>query len=317
MARCRIRTQPARPAGDAVNRAAGLTLVEVLIAMLLILIVIAGSLAFVARGRAAQRTGESLAQLEEALDVAFVVLVDEIRLAGYLGLAPPSAAVAGASGAGTPESPGLEVAGSCGASLAHDLAIPLVAADATFEVAPGMTIGCRPSPAGRRIPASDTLILRHARPAASAPEAGRLQLETNLRTAALSADGLGRLGADTRWHDLEVGIYYVSADSTGRDGWPSLRRKRLVGGTRPAFQDEELVSGIADLQVEIGLDDPADADTAVDRWVTPAEPRQDGIARALRVELEARSDIAEPSQPGGFRRKRVSRVIEMRNGGFR
>lgn len=314
MARGRLRTEPARPAGDTVNRAAGLTLVEVLIAMLLVLVVIAGSLAFVARGRAAQQSGQSLAQLEESLDAAFVVLVDEIRLAGYLGLAPPSGAVEGASDTGTPESPGLEVAGTCGASLAHDLAIPVVAADAAYEAMPGITIGCRPSPAGRRIPSSDTLIVRHAGKDAAAAEAGRLQLETNLRTAALAADGLGRLGADARWHDLEVGIYYVSADSTGRDGWPSLRRKRLVGGARPAFQDEELVSGIADLQVQIGLDDPADADAAIDRWITPAEPRHGGIARALRVELEAQSDVAEPSQSGGFRRKRVSRVIEMRNG---
>jgi hypothetical protein len=297
-----------------VNRAAGLTLVEILVAMLIVLVVIAGSLAFVARGRAAQRGGESLARIEESLDAAFVVLVEEIRLAGYLGLAPPSAGVDGASAAGTPEIAGLEVAGNCGASLAHDLAMPVVAADAAFDAAPGLSIGCRPSPAGRRIPSSDTLILRHAGSNASAPEPGRLQLESNLRTAVLAADGLGRLGPDARWHDLEVGIYYISADSTGRAGWPSLRRKRLVGGTRPAFQDEELVSGIADLQVEIGLDDPADADTAIDRWITPAEPRLDGIARALRVELEARSDIAEPSLPGGVRRKRVARVIHLRNG---
>lgn len=316
MACRRIRTEPARPAGDPVNRAAGLTLIELLIAMVLVLLVIAGSLALVARGRSAQRGGESLAQLEESLDAAFVVLVEEIRLAGYLGLAPPSRVVEGASDAGTPEAPGLEVAGACGASLAHDLARPVVAADAAYEVAPGLPIGCRPGPAGRRIASSDTLILRHAGSDASVPEPGRLQLETNLRSATLVTDGLGRLGADTRWHDLEVGIYYVSADSTGRDGWPSLRRKRLVGGTRPAFQDEELVSGISDLQVQIGLDDPADPDSAIDRWITPAEPRVEGIARALRVELEARSDIAEPWQPGGFRRKRVSRVIEMRNGGI-
>ena len=296
------------------KRAAGLTLVEVLIAMLLVLVVIAGSLAFVARGRAAQRSGESLARLEESLDAAYVVLVEEIRMAGYLGLAPPSGGVDGASKAGTPEQPGLEVAGACGASLAHDLMMPVVVADGAYEAAPGLPIGCRASPTGRRVASSDTLILRRAGNDASAPEPGRLQLETNLRKAVLVADGLGRLGPDARWHDLEVGIYYISADSTGRDAWPSLRRKRLVGGARPAFQDEELVNGIADLQIEIGLDDPADPDTAVDRWITPGEPRLDGVARALRVEVEARSDIAEPSQPGGVRRKRVSRVIELRNG---
>jgi len=295
------------------NRSTGLTLVEMLVAMLLVLAILAGSLAFVARGRAAQRSGDSLAALDETLDAAFSVLVEEIRLAGYLGLAPPASRVIGSSAAGTPESPGLEVAGNCGASLAHDLAFPIVAADGAFEMAPGLPIGCRPGPDGRRIVRSDTLILRHASSDPQRPEPGRLQLESTLRAAALVADGLGRLAADARWHNLEVGAYYVSADSTGRTAWPSLRRKRLVGGTRPAFQDEELVSGIADMQFEIGLDDPADADAAVDRWVTPAQPWQQAMPRALRVTLEAVSEIAEPSLPGGFRRKRVARVVELRN----
>ncbi|HEX9707674.1 MAG TPA: PilW family protein, partial [Steroidobacteraceae bacterium] len=170
---------------------------------------------------------------------------------------------------------------------------------------------------GRHAPNADTLVVRHAAAVDTRPQSGRLQLETNLRTAALSASGIGTLGTDARWHDLEVGIYYISADSTGRRDWPSLRRKRLVGGTRPAFQDEELVSGIADMQIEIGVDDPADADTAVDRWIRPGEPRPEDSIRALRLELEALSDVPEPAQPGMSRRKRVARVIELRNHGAR
>ena len=297
------------------NRAAGLTLVEVLVALMLVLVVLAGSLAFVARGRDAQRVGESLARIEEQIDAAVVVLVDEIRGAGYLGLAPPTSTVVGASAAGTSEHAGLEVAGSCAPSLAHDLAVPVAAIDGAYEAAPGLPLGCRANPGGRAVPGSDVLILRHAAAEASRPEPGRLQLETNLRTARLAADGRGMLGVDARWHDLEVSAFYVSADSTGRGGWPSLRRKRLVGGTRPAFQDEELVSGIADLQIEIGLDDPADPDTAVDRWIRPGAGQRDGVPRALRLQVEARSDIAEPSQPGGSRRKRIARVVELRNKG--
>lgn len=297
------------------NRASGLTLVEILIAMLIVLLVIAGSTAFVARGRAAHRTGESLAQLEESLDAAFTVLVDEIRLAGYLGLAPPASAVGGASALGTAELPGLAVAGACEKSLAHDLASPLMITNAAYDAAPGIPVRCRANPDGRRVAQADTLVVRHAAADASRPQAGRLQLQTNLRSATLAADGLGILGEDARWHDLEVGVYYISADSTGRNGWPSLRRKRLVGGTRPAFQDEELVSGIADMQIEIGLDDPADADTAVDRWIPPGDPLLGGTTRALRLELEARSDVPELSQPDMSRRKRVSRIVELRNHG--
>ena len=79
------------------SREAGLTLVEILVAMLLVLGVIAASTSFVVRGRAAHRTGEALAQLEESLDAAFSLLVDEIRLAGYLGLASPATMVAGST----------------------------------------------------------------------------------------------------------------------------------------------------------------------------------------------------------------------------
>jgi type IV pilus assembly protein PilW len=295
------------------KRAAGLSLIELMVAMAIVLLVVAGSTAFVTRGRAAHRTSESLAQLEESLDAGFALLVDEIRLAGYLGLAPPGSAVTGSSALGSAERPDLAVSGSCGRSLALDLDTAIAAVDGAYAAAPGVALGCRPSPDGRSMPGSDTLILRHASAEATRAQAGRLQLEANLRAAALAANGVATLGTGARWHDLEVGVYYVSLDSTGRANWPSLRRKRLVGGTRPAFQDEELVSGVTDLQVRVGLDDPADADTTVDRWIAPGEPPGAGTPRALRIELEAMSDVAEPGLAGANRRKRVSRVVELRN----
>jgi type IV pilus assembly protein PilW len=297
------------------RRCAGLTLVEILVAMTLVLVVIAGSTTFITRGRAVHRTSESIARLEEALDAALALLVDEIRLAGYLGLAAPRSLVDGASALGRPERADLVVAGSCGPSLAHDLAVPIGVVDGAYAAAPGLAIGCRPSPDGRAVGNADTLVIRHAGAGAVPAQAGRLQLETNLRSAALSANGSATLGPDARRHDLEVGIYYVSRDATGRRDWPSLRRKRLVGGTRPAFQDEELVSGIADLQIMLGLDDPADADTAIDRWIRPGEPMNGATPRALRIELEAKSDVPERDQPGQTRSKRVSRVVELRNAG--
>lgn len=297
------------------KRAAGLTLIEVMVAMTLVLVVVAGAVTFMTRGRAAHRTGESIARLEEALDAGFSLLVDEIRLAGYLGLAAPRSPVTGASPLGAPERVDLAVTGGCGASLAHDLNAPLVVVDGAYAAAPGVALGCRPSPDARAMPGTDTLVLRHASAEAAPAQAGRLQLETNLRGALLAANGAATLGPEARRHDLEVGVYYVSLDSTGRRDWPSLRRKRLVGGTRPAFQDEELVSGIADLQVLLGLDDAADPDGAVDRWISPGETSDGATLRALRIELEAVSEIPERDQPGLARRKRVSRVVELRNSG--
>ena len=295
------------------RRSAGLTLVEVMIAMLLVLVVSAAALAFVARGRDAQRASESLARLEETLDEAFALLADEIRLAGYLGLAAVGTAVAGARPVGDPEPVDLAVAGGCAPSLALDVAVPVTASDGDYRIAPDLPIGCRPAPRGRHVTGSDVLILRHAAALEAAPAAGRMQVESSLRAARLATDGDPRLGAGARWHDLEVGVYYVSADSTGRDGWSSLRRKRLVGGIRPAFQDEELVAGIADLQLELGFDDAGDGDTAVDRWATPGDAVAGATLRAVRLTLEAQSDVAESGQPVRSRHKRASRVIGLRN----
>ena len=297
------------------NRAAGISLVEMLIAMLIVLVVTSGALALVARGRSAQRTGESLSRLEETLDAAFVILADDIRAAGYLGLAPPGSVVAGATAAGSPEPADLAVAGNCVSSLAHDVAIPVSGADGAWVAAPAVPLACRPSPNGRQLPGSDALILRAARAEETRPAAGRLQVESNLRSAALRTDGVARLGARSRWHDLEVGVYYVSADSTGRPGIPSLRRKRLVGGARPAFQDEELVSGISDLQLAFGVDDAVDPDDIVDRWVAPGTPAGGTRLRAVRLELAAVSDVEDVTLPARARLKRVSRVVEIRNGG--
>lgn len=297
------------------NQQAGLTLVEILVAMIIVLLVIAASTAFVTRGRASHRTSEALSRIEESLDAGFSLLADEIRLAGYLGLAPPATAVAGSSMLGSAERPDLAVSGGCVTSLALDLATPVVAVNSAYAAAAGVPLGCRASPDGRPAPATDTLILRHASAEPGRAQAGRLQLETSLRSAVLVADGVATIGTGARWHDLEVGVYYVSRDSTGRRNWPSLRRKRLVGGMRPAFQDEELVSGIADIQVTIGLDDPTDPDAAVDRWIIPGEPTGGGTPRALRIELEAQSDVTEPGLPGMIRRKRASRVVELRNSG--
>jgi hypothetical protein len=67
--------------------------------------------------------------------------------------------------------------------------------------------------------------------------------------------------------------------------------------------------------VTVGLDDPADADSAVDRWIAIGEPSAGATPRALRVELEARSELPERDQPDMSRRKRVARVIELRNSG--
>ena len=102
--------------------AKGFTLVELMIATLLVALGLASSLSLVARGRGAYRSVEARMQLEETARVALDVLSHEIRMAGYLGLAAPGSAVAGSTMIGTDAPPDLVVAGDCVDALALDLA---------------------------------------------------------------------------------------------------------------------------------------------------------------------------------------------------
>lgn len=305
-------------------RPRGITLVELLVATTLMLLAFAGALALLAATRAAWGMGEREAALQETGRAALEVIVADLRLAGHLGLAPPGTPVEGARPLGEPEPEGLAVGGRCGDSLAHDLARPVAAGDGRYALPPFVTLGCAAGPAGRAVPGSDTLVLRHAGGDAVATDAGRLQLESTRRAVRLLADGTRRLGGDSRVSNLQASVYYVSADSTGVAGWPSLRRKRLVGGTRPAFEDEEILAGVADLQVEYGLADaapgyvdpaglPADARIASLRlWLLLASDRPE--ARELALPALTYANRHWPAERSRFRRVLVSRTVALRNG---
>lgn len=312
-------------------RPAGFTLVEVMVATLLAVLAIGSALSVVARGRGTYRTVESQARMEEAAHAALDLLGSEIHLAGYLGLAPPGTPVAGSTPVGSSAPPDLAAMGGCVASLAVDLAVPVGGADGALAAAAGTPLGCRASPQGRSVAGADTLVLRHASAAAARPEAGRLQIESSRRTARLLASGTTTLGSAGRVHDLEVGVFYISADSTGQPGHPSLRRKRLVGGTAPSFQDEELVAGIEDLQVEAGVHRDGEMSGTIDRHLPLDGIGAGARVRVLRIWVLVRSDVADPvpvplpalayanrelpPETSRYRRLLASRSFELRNAG--
>lgn len=268
----------------------GFSLVEAMIALLLGLVLLAALVALLATGRNTHRDGEHLARAEEAARTALELLASEAAVAGHYGLAMAGMPIAGATPAGSAEPAGLAVGGRCIASLALDLDTPVTAADSGYALDAARALGCAAGPDGRTVAGADTLTLRRAGtiPAAAAP--GRLQLESGVSGGRLLADGSGHSGADRWLADVEVGVFYVSADSSLGRGRPSLRRKRLVGGAAPAMQDEELVPGIADLQVELGIDAVNDGDRAIEAWVAPGARPAGTDLRALRLWVLAESD---------------------------
>ena len=271
-------------------RAHAFALVETLIALTLGLVLLAALVALLATGRQTHGDNEHLARADEAARTALDLLASEARNAGHYGLAWPGTPIAGATPAGQPEPAGLAVGGRCIASLALDVAVPIAAADGGYALDAIHALGCAPGPLGRAVAGGDTLTLRRVATRPSPAANGRLQLESTPGGGRLLADGRREGGAGARLTDVEVGVFYVSADSSLGRRRPSLRRKRLVGGAAPAMQDEELVPGIADLQVEFGLDRRDDGDRAVDAWSSAATVPGDADLRALRLWVLAESD---------------------------
>jgi type IV pilus assembly protein PilW len=313
----------------AIHGERGVGLVECLVAIALGTFVAIAALNVYARTAADGRTSAALQQVHENARHAADLLERELRAAGYAGLAPDFAQVEGATPLGLPAPPTLAV-GGCASSLALDLAHPVAAADAVYAADGATPLTCAPSPAGRAAAGSDTLTIRRAKLEPGTAEAGRLQLASSRSRGVLLTDG--RVPAPLargEIHDVVVGVYYVSADSTAARGVPSLRRKRLVGGSAGArFEDEELATGIEDLQVELGVDGE-DVDEVPERYVAPGDVDPTDTVRTVRFWLLARADVpdstwrdAEPRAyanrelpPAGdaYRRVLVERTVYLRN----
>ncbi len=112
----------------------------------------------------------------------------------------------------------------------------------------------------------------------------------------------------------------------GRTDVPALRRKRLVAGQ---ILDEEVVSGVEDLQVRFGID--TNGDTNADTYVNPqANPAAYGgpiVAATIWLRVRAEepdfgfsddrayvyADVNQAALNDKFRRIVVSKTINLRN----
>jgi hypothetical protein len=147
---------------------------------------------------------------------------------------------------------------------------------------------------------------------------------TDPKDAACIPNGYPPPASETR--ELISTVYYVSDSSVGRAEIPALRRKRLVAGS---MLDEEVVSGVEDMQTRFGIDTDGDsnADIYVDPETDPAA--HGGQIVAARIWLRVRAeepdvgftddrsyvyaDVDEAPSNDRFRRIVVSRTISLRN----
>ncbi len=307
-----------------------MTLVEMMVASLIGSILVAGAITVYVQSRANYQVADSVARLQDNLRFALDTLAPDIRLAGFWGLHNQPALIDGRA-----------VLVSCtgGAAVqATELAlgrrtVAVEARDDAYDL---------PCPGRSPRAGSDVLILRHASDRTTPVGAfgpGQVYAALTYAGGALFDDALPPVAAaPVEYRAVVFNAYYVG-DSGFEPGTPALRRLTLVdGGAQGALQDEELLPGVENLQVQFGLD--TDGDGAVDRYVDGDHPlATPERVLALRLWLLLRGEVSEaglgfiddrsyqpadanlapiqpgtdPAYPAGFRRIAVSKTILLRN----
>jgi type IV pilus assembly protein PilW len=264
----------------------GMTLIETMVAMAISSILILGSITIYSQARANFRTAENIARLQESMRYAAGTLEEDIRLAGFWGRTNQAALIS--------ENPAVNI--TCDGNnvtdwaLDHDNLTPAVAAsDDNYDL---------PCPAGGAArDNSDVLIVRHASPSQqTVPNANRVQVITSGNGGYFLSNGVPLQGAidpqEEQIYDAVVNAYYVSNSSRNDVNMPSLRRHSLVG---EIMQDQEVISGVENLQVQFGVDQNNDGN--VDSYLDSdnAAINNDQIL-SVRLWMLVRGDADETGQ---------------------
>ena len=298
------------------NRERGFNLVELLIAQVVGLVLLAAFLVVLQRSQRDFAGSESLARLQDSARHALGVLAADIEHAGFFGYSTGSRFRLVSRGTTLADQPRLlqpgdgrttaAVAGlpagahDCGINFAVDLERVVQGSDNHYRVGRDAR-DCEPTAtAGGARDGADTLTVRHASLAVTAPRAGRLQLHSSAlswaRPLLLFSDGRapGPVDDDHEVRDLEIHTYYVANHSVDRAGWPALRVKSLTESRGAVqFRDEEVMPGVEDLQVEFGVASLESGQPVV-RYVGADDTRADsGRVIAVRLWLRLRADVTE------------------------
>jgi type IV pilus assembly protein PilW len=252
----RAMTQHDRPSR---GRSAGMSLIELLVAMTIGVVLIFGAAQVYIDSSKTYSINESTARLQENARYALSVLEPDIRMANYWGLVKGAGLVDGQApqfigSAAAPQSPlGGAAASTCGINFGLDLRLYIEGTNDSYT----HTGAC--AAFGTAMPNADTVTIRRASEALdnAIAASGPLRICSTRTAGSLVTDSTGGLCAsvptDAQINDLIVHLYYVDQTSS-QAGVPSLRRKFLTATAAPDFQDEEIVSGVEDMQVQYGVD---------------------------------------------------------------
>jgi type IV pilus assembly protein PilW len=249
------------------RRLLGLTLVELLVSLAIGSLLVIGAVTIYSQSRTTSIVSDTVARLQENARFIMAIVAPDVQLAGGFGYSnfPSDITYDGTSVTkltrnDTAYPPAPAAAHACGDNFALDLMATVSGVDNAY------TLTCPAFGAGA-MPGTDVLIVRRASTPTAVNE-NVLQLYANRLTPWTQQLFMGPtapgpiVAGTTDVRDLIVNVYYVSRDSDHRANFPSLRRKWLgldAGGSY-VMNDEEIMSGVEDFQVQFGVDMGSDLD---------------------------------------------------------
>jgi len=293
----------------------GLSLIELMVAMLIGVVLISGAAKVYVDSKGAYGANESVARLQETARYAMSVIEPDVRMSNFWGLLK-GAAVISNQAAQTVGTPAAAVASSaainiCGRNFAVDLNTNLQGDNNAYIISTNAKqAGCDSLPdittgvawTTTPVVTADTLTVRRASIFDSAPTVGQLQICSSRIAGRLIADGsacgnaavgLADAAANSKLENLIVDTYYVDQNSQQQAGLPSLRRKTVttVAGVMQ-FRDQEVIAGVEDMQVQFGIDPLGNTGVAT-RYVNPNGVPAGAQIVSVRVWLLVRADAPE------------------------
>jgi len=323
--------------------AAGLTLVELMVALAIGSFLMIGAVKVFVQSRETFRMNDSISRLQENARFVIDAIEPDIRMANYFGLTSRSSKVQGRA---TPAQPIVfVVAGDCGQNWSLNVAAEVDAWNNIPSTLAWPWGGCAVGPvAGSNVqPNTDALVVRRVAedPVVVVPantlfvQSARFQ-DSQIFVGAVPG---GYPAGTSQSHRLIVNGYYVSQNSsldTPGNPVPSLRMKML--GVGPQVTDQEVLPGVEDMQIEFGIDTDvlgAVGRGTINRYVNPGNPLLNPVANpnteilAVRIWLRVRAerpdfgytdtaaynyaDRVVPAFNDPFRRVVVSKTIYLRN----
>ena len=289
------------------GRTSGLSLVELLVAIAIGLLVVAGVVQVYVSAKQAYRATEALARVQEAGRFAISALVRDIRMAGFTGCPAPGSGnitnIADLDGDGNPDS-GYDLTPSNAVSVQDEVtsgpAVPgtdtITIRYASSEMVPVVSTGNATSTAEVKIPANpygwsagDVIVVTDCE-RADIFGATTVSSGAGVVTIAIAAanNTQPRLSKDYGTRALAMRVlsrtYYVG--NTGRTdagGQPIYALYRQDGGAPPV----ELVEGVQGMEISVALDTDGDG-SADTRSNTPGAVPADQIV-AVTVNLWVQS----------------------------